>query len=242
MSRFSVQEDRLMLEGDLGFRALLEDRFEEALAVGGLASSARAFLATAIRCVLAGLPAVAEQLARKAMMWSEEAISREERPARYFPDATEASRYRTLALARWLADGAHDRESLGLYADRQQRYLSESGGARDKASVRLSLPGFLDAERFETALRLISESRLVRPTTKAAAEEAVLASALCRVGLGNVIEERELAETADECIRAHIHRWLAGGHAFRVGEWSKILYWRAGQQPASALEKIRTYL
>lgn len=242
MNRFNALEDRSILEGDLGFRAQLDDRFEEALAVGGLASSARAFLATAIRCQLVGLLAPAEQLVGKARQWAEEALERRERPARYFPHASEAAIHRTVALARWLADGTHDGVNLVRYADEQEVYLTESGSARDKVSVRLSLPGFVDAERFETALRLIDGSRLVTATSKPASEEAVMAVAVCRSRLNRTVGDQELARTVDECVGSHIHRWLSGGHALRVGEWAKILFWRSAEMPTAAIERMRTYL
>lgn len=242
MTRYSVLADRSILEGDLGYRAQLADRFEEALAVGGLASSARAFLATAIRCHLVGLSAPAEQLTMKAKQWAEEALQRRERPARYFPHGSEASVLRTVALARWLADGTHDRETLARYADEQELYLKESGGARDKVSVRLVLPGLIDAERFAAVADLIQGTKLVTASSKPATEEAVLAVALCRSQRDGAADSEDLTKIVDECLRGHIHRWLSGGHALRAAEWAKILFWRPPNAPVAAIYQIRAYL
>jgi len=69
MKIFDPAEERRQLDGDVGYRVVLDFDFEESRSVGGLASSASAYLIDAIYALLVGYDDPAQQLLKRAFDW-----------------------------------------------------------------------------------------------------------------------------------------------------------------------------
>lgn len=82
--KFSIEEARASLIGDVGYSFDLESSFDSAKSEGGLASSARSFLNTAIKCFVVGFEEPGHQLLQKAEKWLVASIESNEKPRRYF--------------------------------------------------------------------------------------------------------------------------------------------------------------
>jgi len=98
MERFDPLLFRSFLLGPSGYERQLKSDFRGAQSVGGLGHSAGAYVGSAVDCILVGFVEPAERLLRMALEWVDVAIASSERPERYFPDWTEADRFRTKAL------------------------------------------------------------------------------------------------------------------------------------------------
>lgn len=219
---YSAQEERAFLLGDLGYRFDLDADVEGARKVHGLGTSAHAFLGTAVRCFLVGLDDPALSLLKKAQDWLVTAIGERERPKRYFPAATEAARFRDLALSRWMLSNEHDAASLLSFVDLQDQYLRRSP-LTDKVSLSLTLVTYLDARAYERVVELVGhENGKPSGVGRRVKSETDVALSLARRRAG---QDVALGDLAAQLLQHHGPRWLGEGHYLRFAEWVKVLRW-----------------
>ncbi len=100
-------EKQLLLDPVGGYEWSLRSDFGKTKDAGGLGSTACSNSGMAVACLLVGFDLPAERLLKQAAEWVQIAIASDERPQRYSPGASEASRFQTLALCNWLLD-RHD--------------------------------------------------------------------------------------------------------------------------------------
>ena len=243
--RYRDREERAFLLSDLGFRADLGDDFEGARRAHGLGSSAHAFLTTSVRCLLVGLPVPAHELLKKAEHWLGVAIHEKERPSHYFEHGTEAQRFRTLSLCRWLLRSEHDRDSLGSFVLHEDQFLATSASRKDPLTIRLVLAGYVDADARERVLELV---RRIKPeptaSGRSANREEDVARLICQSRIAQATSQ-EAKALFEGFIADNVEAWLTRGHAVRLAEWAKILYWREGEDevsPEQALKKPLTLM
>jgi hypothetical protein len=212
MSKFDPSHQQKILDGDCGFRFYLGRDFEQSRAVGGLASSAHGYLGMAVQCFLVGYDKPAMQLLEKSLKWLQTAINEHEKPQRYAPDGTEASRYQSLAFCNWLSHGQHDAESLQRFVEYEDRFLVTSEVGRDKVSISLLLPTYVDAGAYKRTLELFASTRgLSAPESLGSIRnEAQMSYIICRHRLGQEYAEVEVTSAVDKFLNRSIDDWLRG--------------------------------
>lgn len=237
---FDPARAEAILLGDCGYRFCLEDRLEDSSAVGGLGSSADAYVNMAVQCFLVGLDGPALQLLEKAHQWLEIAIADNERPTRYAADGTEALRFCTLAMCNWLLRAAHDDGSLLRYVTHKDRFLANSAAGRDKIELSLSLPTYVDAGAFTRVLEIFAAvPALSAPRSlQAIRSEAQMAYVLSRHHLGRDYEPDAVQAALGAFLTKNMDKWLADGHFLRAAEWLKIAYWNGNETPPSPKEVL----
>jgi len=229
---YSIEDERAFLLGDLGYRFDLAADSASAQKVGGLGTSAHAFLGTAVRCLLVGFDEPSTRLVEKAEQWLISAIETNEKPRHYFEFATEASRLQDLAISRWLLRDEHDATSLDGFAQFQDEYWRKSRGATDKVSVSLTLVGYLDAGALTRVIELVlgtSASSVAAASVRAETETDVA----LWVARGRVDHNADTPEVGEQLLRKHGLRWLSEGHYLRFAEWIKVLRWTPGTHKAA---------
>jgi len=220
--------NRRLLESSTGYAFDLDSSIADAERANGLATSAHAFLTTAVNCQLVGLNEAATALSIKATEWLVRAISINERPVRYFMYGSEALRFYDLATARWLVSGDLDELSTSLAADNWIRYI-DSIRKIDKPEVTACIPALLAADRRIELLRLFELAKVQAPKVgRPLSSEFHVAYAWIATLEVNV---------ADLLPRYSVfHRlaplWINGGRSVRVAHWANALY-RNSKIPSS---------
>jgi hypothetical protein len=228
---FDLDAQRRDLEGELGYRFDLAAEIDEARGVGGLASSAHAFLGSAVRSVLVDLREPAIELALKAKEWLEIAIEEKERPARYFRNGTESERHIDLAFCNWFLSGEDDVVNLESFVSYEDEYLADSPAGRDHVSVSLVLVSYLDARAYGRVIELVEATPglSIPETVKSPTNEAAACYMIARAVLA---EERPADDLMEGFSRKHVPKWLGSGHYLRFARWMKVL--GALQMPGQA--------
>ena len=233
---FAPERLRANLEGTVGYEFDLASPFEDAETVGGLASSAHAFLNSGIACVLVGLDEPAHRLFSKAYDWLVAAISEDERPSAYFAHGTEALRLADLALLNWLLEGIHDSGSQDHYVQQMDRYF-EGQKRLDRIGLLHSLVNYIAGGYIDRAFELVQKTKgLSAPRSRTQiSNEAHVVHVLKEYGLDSV--EGRVA------VRLFLDRsmgtWLANGHFGEAANWVKIAYW---SQEATAVTPVQVVL
>lgn len=238
MSKFEIEKARTQLAGDCGFRFYLASDFARSRKLGGLASSAHAFLDTAIECQIAGYCDPATALLTKARHWLDVAIQEKERPNFYFENGTEALWHRDLAICNWLLDSRHDAANLARFVEYQDRYL-RSQRRPDPVGIGMALSGYVDAGAYDRVFQLFAETRrLTRPTDLAKVRgEAQFAYVVCQYRTGQVTAE-SLISCANSFFRRTMGQRMSNGHFDTVAYWMKIIHWQNGTPGLTADEAL----
>jgi hypothetical protein len=239
MVQFEVDHRRkLLLDPVGGYEWSLKRSIEESRARGGLGGSADSGLGKAIECLLVGFDGPAERLLKQTAEWVRVAIESDERPQRYFPGATEASRYQTLALCNWFLYNLHDLESLERFVVNEDGYLS-SAARKDKVGISLTLLTYVNAGAFERTLEIFHTTPgLSTPTSLSPRNEAQMAYIVSRNRLGLQYNQEDVQVATRKFLAKNINAWLSNGHAVRAAEWLKILYWNDGDHKCSAKQVL----
>jgi hypothetical protein len=242
MKKFDPLHAREILDDRAtGYRWTLSREFERSKALGGLASSAHAYLNMAIECLLVGYDEPATQLLTRARDWLTVAINEHEQSK--WPGAL---RYLDLAMCNWLLDGMHDIDNLNRFVDYEDRRLAGSGRRPSKLEVSLTLEGYVDAGACGQALAWFAKAGLSVPKSAAAARsEAQLCYVMCRHRLSEGYSEAEVQTAAQKVLKRSVNTWLLDGHFARAAEWMKIVHWQEGKSglsPKEAVLKCYDYL
>ncbi len=246
MSEFNVDSRRQRLLNPIGgYEWSLSRNMTESKAVGGLSGSADFCLIDAVTCLLVGLDEPAKRLLRRAVEWVQIAIESNERPQHYFPGATEAGCFQTLAQCNWLLHGQHDINSLQRFVENKDRYLN-SQKRKDKIGISLGILTYVNAGAFERTIEILeSTPRLALPTSLTARNEAQMAYILSRHHLGLQYSPSEVHTATTRFLKRNIDTWLSNGHSDRAAEWLKIIYWNDSDRalsPKQVLMKAYDYL
>jgi hypothetical protein len=239
MKVFDPAEEREVLDGDVGYRTVLGFDFEESRSVGGLASSASAYLIKAVYCLLVGYDDPAEQLLKRAFDWVTIAIKEGEKPQDDEQDGTEALRYETLAICNWLLHGVHDAESLNRSVERSERFLIRERLGRNRTEVSLTALSYVDAGAYQTALDRLAAARISAPKSlNAIRSEGQMCYVICRHRLGLEYSEAEIAPATKTFLKRSVNGWLLDGLADRAAQWMKVVHWREGTAGLSPKEAV----
>ncbi len=139
-----TREKALLLDPVGGFEWALNRNMDDSRSCGGLGSSASFYLGLAVQCLLVEFDEPAERLLKQVANWVQVAIETDERPQRYFPGATEAQRFQTLALCNWLLSNEHDAATLQHFIEQEDCYLNAQT-RKDKIGVSLTLVSYVNA-------------------------------------------------------------------------------------------------
>ncbi len=228
-----------------GYEWSLQSDMEGAKHVGGIGPTADSNSNIAAECLFVGFDEPAKRLLRRAVEWVQIAIESNERPQHYFPGATEAGRFQTLAQCNWLLHGQHDINALQRFVENKDRYLN-SQKRKDKIGVSLGILTYVNAGAFERTLEIIeSTPRLALPTSLTARNEAQMAYILSRHHLGLQYSPSEVHTATTRFLKRNIDTWLSNGHSDRAAEWLKIIYWNDSDRalsPKQVLMKAYDYL
>lgn len=237
-SHFDPLRTREQLLGSTGFEWSLQRNFAQTKVDGGLAGTAVSRLAEVIQCLLVGFDEPAQRLLKMAAEWVQAAIDCNERPQRYFPDATEASRYETLALCNWLISNHHDTESLQHFVEYDDRYFDRQA-RKDKVDVFLTLVAYIDAGAFERTLEIFAGTRgLSPPTALAPRNEAQMAYIIARHHLELEYSPDDVRAATKAFLKRHIDSWLSNGHWVRADKWLKVVHWNDGDRSVPARQIV----
>lgn len=244
-SQFDPMRIRDRLVGACGYEWSLAADFTESRQVGGLGGTADANLGKAIQCLLVGFDEPAERLLQKAVEWARVAIETNEQPQRYFPGATEASCFESLALCHWFLTNKHDTESFQKFVEHKDTWLN-SQRRKDKIGVSLTLVTYVDAGAFRRALDIFdSTPGLSAPTSLRPRNEAEMSYILCRHHLGLQYSDEDVREVTMKFLNANMNKWLSNGNWVRAAEWLKVIHWNNVSEPIPAkqiLMKAYDYL
>jgi len=213
---FSREKAITSLTGDLGYEFDLSSSFEAAKSAGGLGSSARSFINSAIKCFLVGYDDPGRRLLEKAERWLEVAIESNEQPQRYFADGTEAIRFYDLALCRWLAHDAHDVDSLKRSIEHRERYFDKATKI-DRIEFVLVLPEYVDAGSFGAASR---RAHGLWGSGKIQLELAA-AIAISDEQSRNISGLKQI----DTLLDTRMPEWLGRGQFDLAAKWLKVARW-----------------
>lgn len=230
---------RELLDGPTGSGWMLARSFEHVRSVGGLASSADAYLNEAIRCILVGYGDQAQALLQRAFEWLTAAICDDERPRVYAPGGTESQRHLNLALCNWLLKGEHDAENFAGFVRYREQFLDGSKLATNKSEIGLTLPSYVDAGAYREALVRFFRAGFVPPESLALARgEGHLSYIYCRHRLGEEYDAQEVDAVTKSFLNRQLNSWLASGHFLRAAEWLKISYWLGDESQSSAWSTV----
>jgi len=239
MKIFDPAEERRQLDGDVGYRVVLDFDFEESRSVGGLASSASAYLIDAIYALLVGYDDPAQQLLKRAFDWVTIAIKEGETPRDYGPDGTEALRYGTLAMCNWLLHGIHDGDSLRRSVEHEERFLMRERLGRDRTNVSLTALSYVDAGAYQVALERLAAARFSAPKFQnAIRSEGQMCYVICRHRLGLEYTEAQVASATERFLKRNMNTWLLDGVPDRAAQWIKVVHWREGTAGISPKEAV----
>ncbi len=217
------------LDGDVGYEWSLARDFDKSRSLGGLSSSANAYLNMAVKCLLVGYDRPAQQLLKKAFNWLTTAIRDEERPRAYAAKGTEARRHLDLALCNWLLHERQDRESFCLYVENYEEFLSASGLAQNKAEISFALPHYVDAGAYRQALARYANAGMSPPESLASIRtEGQMSFVFCHYRLGEKYSAMDVELATEKFLKRNVNAWLIDGHFLRAAEWMKIIHWQEG--------------
>lgn len=246
MKKFDPFYVRQILDGGTGYRFFLTFDFEKAKNAGGLASSASAYINMAVKCILVGYDAPADQLLHRAFDWLTVAIKEHEKPPAYGADGTEAERFFNLAMCNWLLHGKHDAESLNRFVEHEDRFLLSSKMWREKTNVSLTLVNYVDAGANEKVLEWFGKAALSIPKSSGAVRnEGQMCYIISRHRLGQKYLEIEIESAIEKFLKRSVNGWLTDGHFSRAAEWMKVVHWQEGKadiSPKEAVLKCYEYL
>ena len=242
MVPFDPATEKAFLLGSsaFGFEKPLKESIEEGKAESTLGAYSGALLTKALRCWLVGLDDPAARLLRKAHQWVLAAIEANERPMHYFPDATEAERFLTLAMCNWLLHGSHDADAFQKYIENEDRYLLHSKFAKDKVTISLTLPDYANAGAWGRAVEIFEQTPKLSPpeSLRKIRSEAQMVYVLCQHHLRGQFTKQEIAVTGEKFLSRNVETWLGNGHYLRAVQWLKILHWNDTDRTASPKEIV----
>ena len=226
---------------------------EQSRSVGGVGNCAESFLGTAVASLLVGLEEPAERLLERSRQWVSESIATGERPPHkpvgaevmYFPGASEAMRFRTLALCDWLIEGRHDQENLDRSIENEMRYLEANPShVRDGVALGMTLPAFVDARAYDRVIDLVERGRNFKAITDPPrARSAVgVCYVLARHWQNGEFAEEDVQRAVEKFLDRNVDEWLTHGRYVGAAQWMKIAHWNpeAGRDGAR-LALMRCY-
>lgn len=211
---FTIEKAQKELGSNIGYSFDLQSTYNEAQKANGLASSAHAFINTSIKCFLVGLEVQGIELLEKSVDWLNSAILNKEKPNRYFPNATEASRLSDLALANWLTNRA-DFESIKASIGQQEKYFLNIKTI-DPTEFSLVVVEYLDGGSFDKIGLYAHELW----SNKAKPLEVQTALLFCEAK----DNQDDIQKIVKSLLSKKTEEWLSRGHYDRFAKWVKVAY------------------
>jgi len=237
---FDPAKERELLLGDCGFEHWGEKKFEDIRANCALGSNAYYALNTVAPSYLVGLDAQATELLERSLVWVDAAIAEHEIENRYAAGYSEARRYQTQAMCKWLLRSEHDGVAYEQMIYQSDRYLVGEGKKKDPVGISFMLPEYADARAFERALEIFnSVPKLVPPKSPGNIHnEAQMVYVLARHHLGLQYTDNDVALASRKFLLKNMDKWLGRGHGMRAAEWMKILHWNDTDRSLSARQVL----
>jgi hypothetical protein len=233
--RFNPEKVREFLVGIYGYERFRKRDLADIQSRAALGAVADSSVTESIECLLVGFDEPARHLLEKALEWVQIAIAANERPQPYFPDGTEAFRFGTLTLCKWLLFNEHDTESYSRYAEFEDRYLSDRIVGRDKTEVSFVLSQYVDAGLFERALEIFQATPGLSPPTSLTIQgEARMSYVVSRYRLGLQYTAAEFESVATRFLSRNVDEWLGTGRSSRAARWMKVIHWNGADPPITA--------
>jgi hypothetical protein len=198
---------------------------------------------TGIDCLLVGEFTSGHALIQKAYSFFQAAIEHMEVPPGYSRGGTEDFRLREFAMCNWFLHKEHDLESL-KEAVRWREIWFEETKNNDKYNVQLTLPGYLDAEEYDTLFRRFKIAKLAPPKNlRNMRGEGVMSYVLARHRLRLEYSAEEVDKALRSFLKRNMHsEWLDRGQYTTVARWMKIAFWKPGDDPIATLLKCYEFM
>ncbi len=191
-----------------------------------------------VECLLVGFFDIGQELLLKARIFVRASIEHKEEP--YF---TEHDRLHDFALLNWLVARSHDLKSLKAAVGLKERWFSDQPTVL-KTEVQAALPGYLDAEEYETLMRRYEGAGLTKPANLRRIQgEGTLCYVIARERLGLEYTTEEIEAAIDRFLNRRIPQWLGGdGHWTGAARWMKLAFWKKGDDPIATVLRCYDYL
>jgi hypothetical protein len=240
--KFDPLSDRAVLE-DLTIPLAKRDTIDEAREQRALYGFGSSILDTGIECCLLGYFDDGRELLAKALSFLRAAVEENEVPKSYSRGATEKLRLCDFALCEWLVEGRNDL-SKRTQAVRWKELWFDALGRTDKTEVQFNLPYYLDAQAYETLFHRFQVTGLMPPKSlRQIRGEGTMAYVLARHRLGLEYSEKDVSRGLDSFFKRSMRSaWLDYGLRDTVALWTKIAFWRPGDDPIATLLRCYDYL
>ncbi len=193
----------------------------------------------AIECYLVGLPSDGSALLQKAHTFLRVAHEQNE-----YDKVGMGIVLEYLAIANWLVNRQTDLESLVLSVDWTEKRFAAERTKPDKGDVQLSLPPYLEAERYDTLIARYESARLKQPKNiRRILGEGTMCYVLARHRLGLEYTDEEIAAALETFLKRSVKEWLGRyGNFITAALWMKIAHWKPGDDPIATLLRCYDYL
>ena len=229
------QKMKLLLDQHSGFEHMLAMDFQETKDESALGAYAYSLLREAVQCFLVCFNEPAKQLLHKSHEWGNAGIAANEKPMHYFPSATEAMRFETLALCNWLLHGQHDQTSLDNYVKYYDEHLTSKGSKADKVGVSMALPSYADAGAFQRVFEIFEKIPKLSPPESLSKirSEGQMVYILAQHHVQGQYTKQEIADAGERFLKRNIENLLGNGRYVDAVQWLKILHWNDTDRTAT---------
>ncbi len=243
---FDPLESRKILDGPIGFQRYLAKDLKTEQGYSAVGNCAGGMLTAAIDCILVGYRASARKLLSKCKTWYEYAIERDEKPRGYESWATEAMRYRSVALCNWLLCDVDDLENSKKAVGCWESYNAEHPDF-DKAETSIVLPEYIDARAYKEALAFFDTTPgMNKPASPARVKtEGQMSYVIAAMHERKEYTFEEVTGALGKFLKRSAARLLADGQSAAVARWMKIAHFNEVSHPLPAEEallKVYDYL
>lgn len=240
-------EHRRLLLGGYGYERSLARSFEDARIDRSLSGISQHDLAMAIECYLVGFDEPAHRLAEQARTWVQAAIDTNEHMRDYCEGWSEAEQLETLAMCNWFLQAPPDAESLDRCLKHHDHYLKCSGSGRDRVSVSLTLPTYVDYGAYRRAIEIFMATPGYKPPAVPGRlySEAAACHVIAEQRLSNGRLSDDGRDTIAKFLRRFVGQWLKDGQWRRAARWMKIVHWNeapSALSPKQVVMKCYDYL
>ena len=210
----------------------------EAKAEGSLNGTGWLMTSCGVQCLLVGFFDIGQELLLKARIFVRASIEHKEEP--YF---TEHDRLQDFALLNWLVARSHDLKSLKKAVELKERWFSDRPTV-SKTEVQAALPGYLDAEEYETLMRRYEGAGLTKPANLRRIQgEGTMCYVIARHRLGLDYTPEEIKAAIDTFLKRRVSQWLGYDGAYTdAAHWMKLAFWKKGDDPIATVLRCYDYL
>ncbi len=234
---FDPKEKKRQLKG-FAIAHYRERSMADAKEKAALNGTGRGMTGCGVQCLLVGFFDIGQELLLKARIYVRASIEHKEEP--YF---TEHDRLYDFALLNWLVARSHDLKSLKAAVGLKERWFSDQPTVL-KTEVQAALPGYLDAEEYETLMRRYEGAGLTKPANLRRIQgEGTMCYVIARHRLGLDYTPEEIKAAVDTFLKRRVSQWLGHAGAYTdAAHWMKLAFWKKGDDPIAAVLRCYDYL